>query len=532
MGDAGSSQEESRAFIHGGLKLSRAEAPQLPAPILRQICLAHHGQVVTLCALACVSRQWNEAVSDPYLWRTLNFSRAKSLSDDDVAIRRSLGYTKWYKDSGVIPVTDARLPALILRSRSRDGTRSYLKALDVSDLRDITAQGLITALHHLEGTLDSLIVGSIKCDWASSMHVPEILSSFLREDFNEADFWFDGGVGPDVLCGKAVHGEFCSRYCTREYPICSADGCRVCLCTNHYAEHRKKRVSAPFGSPFSWQKPPCLHVCSACDSMREDGEPLYTVCPQCSEGEQFCASCLYRCKGCSLFLCKNCASTDPSREWFYCCDASSHCRTDDDTDDFTRFCSSCEHMLSVCTHNGCVLEHSQAGHTFACCKAECAASNLQSRADWVRTLEAEQVEGIPLYGHTGEEEAYDTLLPRMRRFAFDESASLDKSTAADSRICRGCATANFLTWNGWEMAPRPAPPPPEVAPPPPPPPPDAAPLLPPPLPQDASNYEVVFVEPCTEAEEVGESRLLAFGPPRAPPVRPVAPPTTWGGWDD
>jgi len=154
--------------------------PELVMTILRP----HTGDVYTLTCLSMTNKEWRRRVfGDKVLWSILSLSRPRKLNNVARDWRLSCGCAGDYRGP-LIQLEDEHLAALVARSRSDDGTRSFLRELDLTGQMRLTAAGVLSALSGLEGSLSTLTVCGLRCspddEDASSDEVRTIQIVLLR----------------------------------------------------------------------------------------------------------------------------------------------------------------------------------------------------------------------------------------------------------------------------------------------------------------------------------------------------------------
>jgi F-box-like len=268
-------------------------APELPQELLMRIIAPHAGDVLTLTTLSLLCKSWAETIAtSPTLWRTLSFNRKAKLSLADRAFRGSLGCEDRY-GGAVLQVTDSQLALLVRRSRSADGQLSFLESLDVTGQKQLTGQGVVTALAGLEGTLLSLHVCGLRCSPEGEDEL-ESLSAFLKP----------GGAIDITELRQCSARQFvesgepyvrCFRLCEKSDELC--EECDVSMCS--YCTH---------GYSFGGDPPLCEHICAGCGSCCDEYD--LTPCPGCEFGEKFCDNCVWACYTCDLRGCESCMQDD------------------------------------------------------------------------------------------------------------------------------------------------------------------------------------------------------------------------------
>jgi hypothetical protein len=316
--------------------MSDTFAPELPAEILGRILALRAGEVVTLCAAACVSRAWHDAAMQPRLWRNLrNFERFPATH---------------YQGPVILPLTDARLATLVQRASGA------LERLDVSQCELITARGVVAALRGecLEGQLQELCVEGVIVisDAGADADVIAPLRTFLHE------CCFFGGfldVHEHLLCNADVGEPGAPHICAR---LCKGALCEECDIVRCAWCHTPSRTHDFAGTP------PCEHICSDCGCF-EYAEYL-RPCERCKVSERLlCSDCTRGCYTCEARYCaKLCLDCNMTF-----CDGGCSCM----------FCYGCAFDADlVATCSGC--------STARFCD-DCEAAHLKTAHEWAAALQ-------------------------------------------------------------------------------------------------------------------------------------------------
>lgn len=278
-------------------------APELPAVLVERVLAyrAAEGDVVTLCAAACVARTWRAAAAQPTLWLRL--------------VLDGIGLCK--------RTTAERLSALVARSAPQGADPPDLQVVNVRHCA-LSPEDVVRALRGRRVT-EALSLGGLQLAGYTEANSKAVLES-LRTAVTTPQ-----ALDVHTTCSIGVlvdPGGMCYNLCSDTELYCRT--CNLWACT-FCANVVKRRV--------------CEHECSCCRKAYDDEE----VAP-CDadhhrfDHERFCERCRNDCSVCERHLCLTCD------EAYACCTECEaiYCHEchdpKDDGDDGEFYCERCEEL--------------------------------------------------------------------------------------------------------------------------------------------------------------------------------------------